>query len=249
MTRAWRLLVAGVVVYLLFLVVSIPASRITPRLEQQMEGLSLQAVTGTVISGAAGRIVIQGYGIGPVSWSLRPLSLLLGRLEYGAASTDPALRGSATIGLGLNDVLVVRDLVADLQPGPLINRFSPVPVDTTGVLELRIPTLEFEADFPRELSGSLTWSDARILDPLDLAFGQVVAELSRREDALVASINGHSDALTMAGEFTVTPAGRYNLNLVLTPGAVLAPEVIDTLRTFGQPGPGGGYLITDAGQL
>jgi hypothetical protein len=238
-----------VCVYLLFLVVSIPASRVTTRLEQQMKDLSLQAVTGTVISGEAARIVFQGQGIGPVSWSLRPLSLLLGRLEYHVASKDAAFRGSGTVGLGLNDVLVVRDLQAELQPGPVINRFSPVPVETTGVLKLLIRTLEYETDFPRELSGSLEWNDARILEPLELTFGEVVAVLSRGEDLLVASINSDSDDLTMAGEFTVTPSGRYNLNLVLTPGAALAPEVVDTLHTFGQPGHGGGYLITDTGQL
>jgi hypothetical protein len=238
-----------VCVYLLFLLVNIPASRVTTRLEQQVEGLSLQAVTGTVISGEAARIVIQGQGIGPVSWSLRPLSLFLGRLDYHVASTDAAFRGNGTIGVGLNDVLVVRNMVTDLQPGPLINRFSPVPVETTGVLKLQIQMLEYEADFPRELSGSLEWNDARILEPVNLTFGQVVALVSHGEDVLVASINSHSGDMAMAGEFTVTPTGRYNLNLLLTPGAGVSPEIVDSLGTFGQPGPGGGYLITDTGQL
>jgi len=246
---AWRLLVAGGCVYLLFLLISVPASRVTSRLAQQVEGLSLYAVTGTVLSGEAARIVIQGQGIGPVNWTLRPLALLLGRLEYRVESTDAAFKGNATIGLGLNGVLVVHDLEAELVPDPLINRFSPVPVESTGRFTLLIEILEYAAGFPQQLAGRLDWNDARILEPVNLSLGQVATVMSRGEDALVATITGTPGDMAMSGEITLTPAGRYDLNLLLTPGPAISPDIVDALGTFAQSRPGGSYLLTDTGQL
>ena len=73
MKNVWRYIAIGVVVYLLVLLATFPAARIVPVLEQQIDGLALQGVSGTAITGHAGRLHWQGNDLGAASWHLQPL--------------------------------------------------------------------------------------------------------------------------------------------------------------------------------
>lgn len=249
MTRSWRYLAAGVGAYLLILLVTIPANRASQLLEEKFAGLSLQGVTGTIFSGQAARVVIQDLGLGPVSWSLRPWALFLGRLEYRIKVRDATLQGDGAVGLGLGGDLFVHDLTAELQPDPLVNHFAPVAVKTTGQVSLLIDSLELSDGFPRELAGLVSWSDASILEPVDLSLGQVEMVLSRVEEGIVGNLSNTSGATAVSGDLSLAPAGQYRINLLLTPGAATSPDIMELLTSFGEPKPGGAYLITDSGQL
>ena len=249
MTRSWRYLAAGVGAYLLILLVTIPADRASHLLEEKVAGLSLQGVTGTIFSGQAARVVIQDQGLGSVNWSLRPWALLLGRLEYRIKVRDATLQGDGAVGLGLGGVVFVHDLAAELQPDLLVNYFAPDAVKTTGQVSLVIDSLELSDGFPRELAGVVSWADARILEPVDLSLGQVEMVLSHTEEGLVGNLGNTSGATAVSGDLSLAPSGQYHINLLLTPGDATAPDIMELLTSFGQPKPGGAYLITDSGQL
>lgn len=249
MTRSWRYLAAGVGAYLLILLVTIPADRASHLLEEKVAGLSLQGVTGTIFSGQAARVVIQDLGLGSVNWSLRPWALLLGRLEYRIKVRDATLQGDGAVGLGLGGVVFVHDLAAELQPDLLVNYFAPDAVKTTGQVSLVIDSLELSDGFPRELAGVVSWADARILEPVDLSLGQVEMVLSHTEEELVGNLGNTSGATAVSGDLSLAPSGQYHINLLLTPGDATAPDIMELLTSFGQPKPGGAYLITDSGQL
>jgi general secretion pathway protein N len=229
--------------------VTIPANRASHLLEEKFAGLSLQGVTGTIFLGQAARVVIQDQGLGSVNWSLRPWALLLGRLEYRIKVRDATLQGDGDVGLALGGVIFIDDLVAELQPDLLVNYFAPDAVKTTGQVSLVIDSLELSDGFPRELAGLVSWADARILEPVDLSLGQVEMVLSRVEEGVVGNLGNTSGATAVSGDLSLAPSGQYRINLLLTPGAATAPDIMELLTSFGQPKPGGAYLITDSGQL
>jgi general secretion pathway protein N len=243
----WRLPLAGVTAYLLILLITLPADRVVRLLEQNVAGLDLQSVTGTLFSGKADRVVISGLGMGPVTWSLRPLSLLLARLEYRLDLKDPAFRGTGVVGTGPGGHVYLHDLQAELKPDPLVNHFSPLPVQTSGDVRLLIESLEYVDGFPRELSGHVDWDDARIVEPIEMSLGHVEATLQSDEDTLVCHLSG-TGKTALSGEFFLTRADDYQLNLLLTPGAEVSADIVDGLKTFAQARPGGAYLITDSGR-
>jgi general secretion pathway protein N len=244
----WRLPLAGVAAYLLFVLVTLPADRTAEWLERRVSGLDLEFVSGTLFSGKARGVSIQGLAVGPVTWSLRPLPLLLARLEYRVTVTDPAFQGKGVVGTGLGGHVYLHDLQAELQPDSWVSRFSPLPVQTSGVVALRIDTMNLVGNFPRGLSGHLDWTNARIIEPVKLPLGHVEATLQSNEDSLVSQVSG-SGEMALAGDFSLTPAGDYKLNLLVTPGPSISADVVDGLKTLGQARAGGGYLITDSGRL
>jgi general secretion pathway protein N len=244
----WRLPLAGAAAYLLILLITLPADRVAKLLEQNIAGLNLQSVTGTLFSGKADRVVIRGLGMGPVTWSLRPLSLLLARLEYRLDLEDPDFRGTGVVGTGPGGHVYLHDLQAELKPDSLVNHFSPLPVQTSGDVRLLIESMDFVDGFPRELSGHVDWVDARLIEPMEMSLGHVEATLQSEEDTFVCRLNGAGET-ALSGDFSLNRDDDYRLNLLLTPGAEVSADIVDGLKTFAQARPGGAFLITDSGHL
>jgi general secretion pathway protein N len=244
----WRLPLAGVAAYLLILLITLPADRAVKLLEQNTVGLDLQSVSGNLFSGKAERVVISGLGMGPVTWSLRPLPLLLARLEYRFDLKDPSFLGEGVVGAGLDGHVYLHDLQAELKPDPLVNHFSPLQVQTSGGVRLRIETMDLVDGFPRGLTGHVDWSDARIVEPVSMSLGHVEATLHSEGNTFLCHLSGTGET-AMSGDFSLTQEGDYRLNLLLTPGAEVSSDIVDGLKSFGQARPGGAYLITDSGHL
>ncbi len=244
----WRLLPAGLLAYLLFLAVSFPAQRGALLLQQQVDGLVLQTVTGTLFSGRAGRLELQGIDLGPVSWAFRPAALLTGRLEYRLDLTGPLITGSTYAGAGLGGRVYGRELDAVLRPDPLVNHLSPLPVQTAGRVKLRVEEFRVVDGFPRSLNGQLDWTDASILDPIKLELGDVALVLDSVGDALTGQISNQG-ATGLSGEFSLTPAHDYRLDLDLVPGPDTPADIVDMLAGFAEVRPGGVYRISDAGRF
>ena len=248
MKSTWRLPLAGAAAYLSILLITLPADRVAKLLEQNIVGLDLQSVTGTLFSGKADRVVISGLGMGPVTWSLRPLSLLLARLEYRFDLKDPAFRGTGVVSASPGGHVYLHDLLVELKPDSLVNHFSPLPVQTSGDVRLLIESMDFVDGFPRELSGHVDWVDARIVEPMEMSLGHVEATLQSEEDSLVCRLSGAGET-ALSGDFSLSREDDYRLNLLLTPGAEVSADIVDGLKTFAQARPGGAYLITDSGRL
>jgi general secretion pathway protein N len=244
----WRLPLAGVAAYLFILLITVPADRAVKLLEQNAVGLELQSVSGTLFYGKADRVVIRGLVMGPGTWSLRPLTLLLGRLEYRITLKDPTLRGEGIVGTGLGGHVYLHDLQMELKPDPLVNHFSPLPVQTSGDVRLLIESMDFVDGFPQELSGHVNWVDAQIVEPVALPLGHVEATLQSESNTLLSRVSGSGET-ALSGDFSLTQEGDYRLNLLLTPGPSVSSDIVDGLKTFGQARPGGAYLITDTGRL
>lgn len=248
MKRAWPLLAAGAAVYLLVLLVTFPAARMVPLLQQQVAGLSLHAVAGSVFSGRAAQLVYQGLDFGRVSWRVRPAGLLLGRMEFRIELTDPANPGHANLAVTPWGRLYGRDIRIMLSPDRLVNRYSPVPVKTSGTMRLQIETLKLAGDFPEDVTGLLSWEDAVVLDPIEIILGDISMTLTRQENNIVGSIvqGGRQEA---AGEIQLSADGRYEVNLRILPDNEMSDETLSALETVGQVQSDSTLLFRSSGRL
>jgi general secretion pathway protein N len=248
LTQLWRFLALGAGVYLLILLTTFPAAPAVNLLEQQVTGLALQSVSGTVFSGKAGRVVHDGHDLGPVSWSFRPVALLLGRIEYQVMLDGPLFQGRGYLGTALGADIIAHDLVGELQPDALVNRYLPVPVETSGTVTLTLDSMKVRDGFPSELTGIVRWTEAAILEPVALAFGKVEVNLVSTGDAIVAEISSAGADAAVSGDLTLLAADEYRMQLVLKPGAETDPGFTDMLESYGKPQADGAFLITDSGK-
>ncbi len=248
MQRALRLLALGIVVYLLILVFTLPASRVSETLVQRLPDLSVHAVSGSVFSGRAGQVVWQGLDLGTVHWHFRPLGLLLGRLEYLLELTHPANHGQLSIGVTLTGRVLAQDVELTVLPERILNHYSPVAIGTSGELLLAFEEVDLTDVFSNNTSGLLVWQDAVILEPVDMVLGRLELAVTGSDGALVGEFIEGGE-LGVSGEVSLWQDSRYRVNLLLLPGADVSMTTLDMLEGVARVQPTGGYLIEQSGQL
>ena len=248
MTRVWRLVALGIGAYLLILVTTFPATRLSGTLQDRIPDLSLNGISGSVFSGGAAQLVYQGLDLGPLHWRFQPFALLLGRIEYRIELTHPDNHGQLSIGKTLTGRTLVHDVDMILLPDRLINHYSPEAVDTSGTFHVVFDTFNPGADYSGEVNGQIEWQDAVILEPIRLILGQLAIEVVTEDGELVGRVTNGGD-LGVTGELALSAAYAFRINLLLRPGADVEPATLDVLEHAALRQPNGDYRIDMSGQL
>ena len=106
--RGVRLVILGVVAYLVFLLANLPASWLGFALERASRGaLSLGEPAGTVWKGSGLLALRSGgafRGIADIEWRTNPLSVLAGRLSVALSGAAPEAGLRASVSLGARSV-------------------------------------------------------------------------------------------------------------------------------------------------
>ena len=248
MIKAWRYLAAGVVAYVLVLIATFPAHKAGQFIEHQVDELDLRSVSGTWFSGQAQQLVYQGLDLGPVNWRFRPQAMLLGRFEYRLVFGHKANAGQANLGLSMAGNIQVSELELVVQPDRLINHYSPIAIGTSGAISLDIEVLEFDDHFPHRINGQAVWADAGVVDPLELALGQLTLLLENDAGDLFGTIGNEAD-FGISGELRLGASGRYGINVAIRPEPDTSEETLEVLKNIAQQQPDGNFLWRADGQL
>ena len=248
MQRAWRLIALGVAAYLLILVTTFPAARLTGMLEQRLSDLSILAVSGSVFSGKAGRVVWQDLDLGSMHWQFSPLALLLGRVEYSVELMHPTNAGQLAAGMTLFGNAYVHNLDLKLLPDRIINHYSPVEVQTGGEWWLDFEEIDVNDVFSGSTSGTIAWQDAVILAPVNMVLGQLKLDVQGNNAALLGEIV-EGGVLGASGNASLLVDGGYQLDITLQPGPDATAETFDMLEDGALLQSNGNYLIRQSGQF
>ena len=245
---AWRLLALGVATYLLILITTFPAARVTGMLEERVPDLAVQAVSGSVFSGQAGRVIWQDLDLGTVHWQFRPMALLLGSIEYLLELTHPANHGQLTAGVSLTGRVYAQDLELLLLPDRVLNHYSPIAVTTSGELLLAFEEIDLADIYSNRTTGQLAWRDAVIFEPVEMVLGQLELGVRGTAEELVGEVIKGGE-LGASGEVSLSRDNSYLIKLLLQPGDDVSAATLGMLEDAAQLQPNGDYLIEQSGQL
>jgi general secretion pathway protein N len=245
--RAGFFIVTGVGAYFLILVFTWPAVQVEGYIEKQLPGLSLSAVSGSVFQGQAGRVGYQGTDLGSARWQLLPLALLIGRVEYHIEFSAPAGPGQANAGVTFAGNIYGYDIDLNFSPDRIIYRYSPVAVNSSGVINLLVEAFKLSDGFPREFTGKAVWKSAAILAPVEMVFGDTVLDLKNAGEELVGSIENEGD-FKVSGKIAFDPEGNYRVDLLLVPEADADRQTVLLLENTTTVQPGGKYRLRSSGQ-
>lgn len=247
MKRAGFYIAFGVAAYLLIVFFTLPAIRVVGYIEQQVPGLSLSAVSGSVFNGQAGHLSYQDTALGAVHWRFQPLALLTGRVGYQLEFSSPDGPGRADVGITFAGNAYGRDIDLHLQADAIINQYSPVAVRASGEINLLVETVKMNDVFPPELDGKAVWKSAAILSPVEMVFGDTVMDLQRVGSELVGLVENAGD-FGVAGEVAMAPGGKYRIDLLLSPNAAVSEDTVLLLENTTTVQAGGKYRLRSAGQ-
>ncbi len=240
--------IVGVLAYLVMLVSTLPAVMAINLVQTENNHPVLSGVEGSVFAGRAVQVRLHGIELGPLAWQIRATRLLLGRLEYQLVFSSERFPGHAIAGISLSGRRYARDVAMSLDQDFLINRWSPLEVQTGGRLTVAIENMEFDDVFPSALTGFLQWSDAQLIEPLQLALGRVELVVTSEAGHLFGRVTNNGPT-AVSGEISLDRNGHYTLDLYIKPAAGASEELTGILGMAGQLQSDGSYRLSDSGTI
>ena len=240
-------LAAGVAAFMVFLVAMVPASQLARRMPA---GVVIDGPTGTIWSGRARGLAVQGRPLGALRWSCRPWRLV--RLEW-----------SCNVGLQPRGGEVTGDFSGDFG-GDVVGRAirGSVPISIfegiatprgwTGDLELELDELAIASRRPQSASGKLFMRALRAPGAGGQQLGDfelVVGEGTVGGATLNGRLRDLGGPLHVRGAVELFEDGRYLLQGEAAPGPGAGPAIFDTLGFLGPPDGQGRRPFTIEGTL
>lgn len=240
----WKYLLAGVFIYLIGLLILLPAAQVyslAGRYLPPLRSLQAHAIQGSIWSGHLSGLAWQNYAIGDLSWTIKPLPLLLARLSVKAQLRDEDASLNGHISLFPDRRLQLRDLRALLPAARLMTYNRSLPVALDGTLNARIDEGHLQANETSALRGALVWNKAQIIfgSPLDL--GDLRLELEP-DDAggTRGTLSDAGGPLEIHGSIHLDKQWNYRLQAQLRARPSADPALAETLKLMGRPD-GQGY--------
>jgi len=247
--------IAGVLVFLIWLIVTIPARLVLAHVSNAVPMFYAEGVSGTIWSGSAARVSITAPGfnheLGETRWQLHPLSLLGGRvaLTLDAKNGRDHIASDAAITLGGRIILKNTELNL---PASIIRSWYPIPAQVDGLLSLQLKSLSFANAAIDDLDGVLTWQDAQVdFAGAPVKLGSIVAKLGMGDKGeYKVALSDLGGPLGVAGQLLVAPTERNWLaDLKVTPKAGFDPAVAGMISQFGAKDPSGAISFKQSGKF
>jgi general secretion pathway protein N len=233
MKKWWPLLALGIAAFVLFALLTLPASVVLSRLS----GFGIQAsgIQGTLWNGSAQVLQVANANVGAVEWDLHLLPLFTARLEAdikvkrsdGFAETEIALSPAAVHFEALTASLPLSTLPAAAFPG-----------GWTGTANLKFARLTLQNGWPVDAEGTLDvlnlTGPAR--RPANLGGYRVVFEDSANAaGALTGMLSDLGGPLQLTGKIELKPERSYLLDGLIATRPDAPRDIVNALQFLGEP--------------
>lgn len=234
MSRRSLLVTGGIIAFLAFLIAQVPATVLTRWLPP---GVALSGLDGTIWSGRASDLSLQGRAMGAANWSCSPWPLL--KLEWSCrvALRPPGGAVSAWLSGDFNGgEIEARDLSGQLP----ITNFEGIatPRGWTGQLELAVARARIAGGLPQDAEGKIVVRGLKAPGPGGTLLGDF--ELTMGEGAvgtetLTGRLADLGGPLRVRGTIELKRDRSYFASGEASPGPGAGPEIFDALGFLGPP--------------
>ena len=152
--RSW--IVAGIAVYVLFLLVTLPASLVSARLAKR--GVMTSSTSGSVWHGQVTGLQVGVLNLGNAEWHLRFLPLLTGKLAADIKLVQPNGFADARVAASLSGSIVLSDVSASLPLQSIVGSGG-LPGGWTGTAQAKIAEVVLKNGWPVSAQGTLDLVD------------------------------------------------------------------------------------------
>jgi general secretion pathway protein N len=246
----WWLLIA-VLAYLIFLVATIPAARVLPRLAPF--GIQAVGASGTLWNGQVAALNVRGISLGATRWALQPWRIVTGKLgaSIHSKSSDGYIDADAIAGFSGN--IVLRNVRASLPltslygiqlPGGGLNGW-------TGTLQANLDEVQLVKQWPTALVGRLDVRDLIGPPREPVALGSYQLTFAPSTDKNLQGVLASADGALLDAVGTVRLAGDrsyvVDVQVAARPGA--PGNIARVLEYLGVPDAQGRRPLSLAGEL
>ncbi len=245
MQRAYRLAAAGVVTFLLGLIILFPA-----RVAYEMfvpDGVAVSGLSGSIWRGSARELSAGGIYVRDIEWRVKPLALLGGRFAVAVEAAPSGGFVEADVSLGLGGSIRMTDLNASLSLNSLSDLVGMGAL--SGTANARFERLEFEDNFPVNANGSVELANVFAAVVAREPIGGYLAEFQSADGVITASVEDTDGVFDIAGQLQLTPDRNYLFLGLVAPKDTTPARQREQMRFLGSPNERGQYELRLEGQL
>lgn len=246
--KRWLPLLAAF--YVVFLVLKLPAADawlfLQKRLPAQAAGVAMIGGEGSWVVGRFRSVVYNGTDLGSLSWRLRPLVLLTGRLGYAVAGENGGEKLSGEVSLGWRGIRI--NNLQGTMPLALLKGYLPG-VELAGKLSSDTIGLRFGGNRLLAAQGRLEWREAGVLSPVRVGLGGFAAVLSTEQGKIKAILADLGGEVLAEGIATLDEDGRYSFTGGVGVRSTASPDLAAYMQVLGEPKADGRIPLNYNGRL
>jgi hypothetical protein len=229
----WLTVVAGALVFLFILVLSLPAAWITPLLPAQVE---CRQPAGSIWRGECATLVVRGGTLGAATWDVAAGAALTGTLRGTASLTGSALQARADFDSSFAGVGELRQVTArfDLDPELL----PQLPPEHRGRLSANFDRMVLgPGRQPQVLLGTIELRDLVQTGPQPLELGsyQVSFDGKSTEGRIVGQLRDLGGPFAVQGTVTLSPPDGYVVQGFITGRTAQAERIVREITLGATP--------------
>ncbi len=232
MKNVWLMVALGVAAYLLFALVTLPASVAASFLPP---GVVVAGAEGTAWNGRASTLMVAGTRIGGVTWKLHLLPLMALKLKTDVKVTRSEGFLQATVAAsGIEDISLTQLTgslpLAALPPGA-------IPGGWTGTLNTRLVRLDLRNGWPIGADGTVEVVDlvGPARQPAKMGSYRIVFPPELTGNELVGSLSDMGGPLEIAGNIRLSPDRSYAVEGSVAARPEASKSMTDSLQILGAP--------------
>jgi general secretion pathway protein N len=248
MSRRGLLVAAGIAAFLVFLVALVPATVLTRWLPPEV---AVAGLDGTIWSGRASNVSLQGRQLGAASWSCRPWPLLV--LEWSCRFLLQPSGGQVSVSLSGDfdaDEIEARDLTGNLPIEFLEGIVTPA--GWTGRLDFEVARARIANGTPQDAQGRLFVRGLKAPGPGGALLGDfelTIGEGAVGTGTLTGRLSDLGGPMRVRGTIELKRDRSYFMSGEVAPGPGAGPAIFDTLAFLGPPDSTGRRPFTVEGTL
>lgn len=212
----WKWLTAyGLIIYLLFLMISLPADVVWSLAPQQLKrDMIVSNLQGSAWSASADRVIVNGFELGKANWTLNPLLLFIGKLGGHITVRNAMGQTQSNFALQSDQLVELSDLTGEFNAAMLDPALRPFKL--AGVIKSELNMLQLQPKVQLAATGSLQWNNASVTGVQEVALGNILLKASPEAKGTRFQVSNEGGLIGISGDIRVGGDGRYNLNLLLT---------------------------------
>ena len=235
----------GLCVYMVFLVIKLPAVQVLGYLSLPPE-IKLQGVKGTIWQGQALNATIQGLPVSTITWSLDFWPLLLGNISADISAGNIrqvdaiAFNGEVVFA---SDRLQLDNVQAYFPTNLMMTLLPlPFPVKAEGRFKVQVAELDYRQSC-QTLKGSGQWLNAKVAGVEGMIeLGNFNADMSCENNDIILSVK-EPNSFGLTAQATIPADLKFSVTGRFKPNANLPEEVHQAAQFFGNKDTQGYYTI------
>jgi len=239
------LIIAGVLTLLLALVVLFPArvafNWFAP------PGVNLSGIDGTVWSGSASHMSVEGMYVSDIRWRAMPLKLITAKMAVAVSGKFASGFIETDLALGFGGDIYLTNLVGSFPVQSLERSIGMTGL--RGVLNIQFKHLHFSDGSPVAANGTAEVSGLLIPLVSQTPMGDFRADFFTQGAGIGASVEDTDGVVELAGSLEIGDDGNYQFLGLLAAKPATPPQVKEQMRFLGSPNERGQYELRLEGQL